>query len=144
MTTGDIEFLDIKLLNSNNTTIDEVISGEDLIIEMEYIAKQPIIKPKIEIGIASAGMTIGQTNTYTDGGPEVLQGKGKIRCKIPNIPLVFGKYFMNFYVADGLTGADIMVIINGKEFNVVLPSSIRLGGELLGFIRFNGRWELTG
>jgi len=144
MTTGDIEFLDIKLLDGSNTTIDEVISGDDLIIEMEYIAKQPLINPKIEIGIVSAGMTVGQTNTHSDGGPGVIKGKGKIRCKIPSIPLVFGRYCLNFYVSDGLTGADILVILNGKEFSVVLPPSIRLGGELLGFIRFNGKWELAG
>jgi lipopolysaccharide transport system ATP-binding protein len=143
-TTGDIEFLDIKLLNSNNDLINEITSGDDLIVEIDYITKQPLHKPKIEIGILSEGLTIGQTNTHSDGGPEVVDGKGKIRCTIPGIPLVFGKYLLNFYVADGQTGADIMTILNGKEFKVLNPSSIRLGGGLLGFIRFNGKWEVTG
>ena len=139
-TTGDIEFVDVKLLNNDNDVINEITSGDDLIVEIDYNAKLPLHKPKIEIGIISEGLTIGQTNTHSDGGPEVVNGKGKIRCTIPNIPLVFGKYFINFYVSDGKTGADIMSIMNGKEFKVLNPSSIRLGGELLGFIRFNGKW----
>jgi len=143
-TTGDIEFLDVKLMNNNNDIINEITSGDDLIVEIDYITKEPLHKPKIEIGILSGGLTIGQTNTHSDGGPEVVNGKGKIRCTIPNIPLVFGKYVLNFYVSDGQTGADIMAILNGKEFNVINPSSVRLGGALLGYIRFNGKWELTG
>jgi lipopolysaccharide transport system ATP-binding protein len=143
-TTGDIEFLDVKILNNSNNTVDEVISGGDFIVEIEYNANKPLQKPKFEIGIVSDGLTIGQTNTYSDGGPEIVHGKGKIRCTIPSIPLVFGKYFLNIYVSDGLTGADIMVISNAKEFNVINPSSIRLGCGLHGFVRFNGKWELTG
>lgn len=143
MTTGDVEFLDIRFLKTDGSVIEEVVSGEDLIVEIDYAAKHPLVKPKIEIGIASEGITVGQTNTHTDGGPEVLRGNGRIRCRIPKIPLVHGNYVMNFYVSDGQTGADVLVILNAKEFKVTLPPSVRLGGELLGFMRFNGEWDLT-
>lgn len=141
VTNVDIELVDVKILNNNNEISEEIITGEDMIVEIEYITKRPIFKPKIEIGIVYDGITIGQTNTYTDGGPAEICGKGKIHCTIKNIPLVAGIYYINIYVNDGYSGADIMVISNVKSFTVKYPKSIRIGCGIPGFVKFIGKWE---
>lgn len=142
-TTGDIEVVNINLLNRKEDIIEEITTGDDLVVEIEYIAKRPIMKPKIEIGIVYDGVTIGQTNTFSDGGPAEIDGKGKIRCTIQSIPLVIGIYYLNIYVTDGQSGADLMALSYAKSLRVNYPASLRVGCGIPGFFKFNGKWELT-
>ena len=142
-TTNDIEIIDVKILNKNEDITDEITTGDDLVVEIEYIAKRPIQKPKIEIGIAYDGVTIGQTNTFSDGGPAKIDGEGKIYCTIQSIPLVMGIYCLNIYITDGQSGADLMALINAKSFKVNYPASLPLGCGIPGFIKFYGKWEIA-
>lgn len=142
LTSGDIELNDIQIMNQNDEKTDEITQGSDLKIILEYSTKRPILLPKIEIGIASDGVTIGQTNTHSDGGPDVIGGKGQVRCTIPNISLIQGVYHINVYFSDGHQGgADLLEISNAKMFKVINPASIRLGCGIPGFMRFFGKWE---
>ena len=142
-TTNDIEIIDVKILNKNEDITDEITTGDDLVVEIEYIAKRSIKKPKIEIGIVYDGVTIGQTNTFSDGGPANIDGEGKIYCTIQSIPLVMGIYCLNIYITDGQSGADLMALINAKSFKVNYPASLPLGCGIPGFIKFYGKWEIA-
>ena len=139
--TGDIEVLDVKIIGENGNDVDEITYGDDMIVEIGYLAVHPIHRPKVEIGIVSDGVTIGQTNTHTDGGPAMIAGRGRLRCTIRDIPLVFGNYYLNLFFSDGQTGADLLVVLNAKAFKVRNPGSIRIAWGIPGFIRFSGNWE---
>ena len=63
--------------------------GEDLVVEISYVAQKRIEKPILAIGVIGANGPCFTSNMLLDGRqPAWIEGEGKIRCRFRSIPLL--------------------------------------------------------
>ena len=87
----------VHLLDGQNGTIDHLISGSSLAIEIEYLVQKPLPDMALTLGIFSEN-NIRCFETYiasirTTFGQ--LAEKGTFRCHLPELPLLAGRYYVN-------------------------------------------------
>lgn len=101
-TSGEIELLNITLLDSTGQEIEEIISGEALRIRVRLLVHQPIEKPEIVIGTHTTDfvyLTAGSTSVF-ESRPDFEAGTHEIEYCIPSFPLVAGSYCARLAVFD--------------------------------------------
>jgi lipopolysaccharide transport system ATP-binding protein len=87
----------VHLLDGQNRTIDRLVSGSSLAIEIEYLVQKPLSDMALTLGIFSEN-NIKCFETYiasirTTFGQ--LAEKGTFRCHLPELPLLRGRYYIN-------------------------------------------------
>ncbi|AHM58638.1 ABC transporter ATP-binding protein [Flammeovirgaceae bacterium 311] len=96
--TGQLVLIERIDIYSNHERINQVISGQDVTVSIKYKSKEKGLKCSAYIGIYDhfgdkilhLGSPYGGLDSF-DSGLE-----GTITCTLPRIPLVAGKYFLNF------------------------------------------------
>jgi len=95
--TQETTICSVHLLDEQNRTVDHVASGSSLAIEIEYLIQKPLPDMALALGIFSESNT-KCFETYiasvqrTFGG---LAEKGTLRCHLPELPLLPGRYYVN-------------------------------------------------
>jgi len=87
--------------------------GDGLIVELRYEASGEISKLRRPVmGIVIQHFTLGATATVnmrmTGSVVENANQHGTIRCKIPSLDLVQGKYSIDVWLGDGPTDVDML------------------------------------
>lgn len=97
-----IEITRARLLNAQGAEQFIFHTGEKLVLEMEYIAHQPIPSPIFGVAIhRSDGAHITGPNTGFSGlDLGLVQGRGVIRYCLPSLPLLEGSYFFSYASTD--------------------------------------------
>lgn len=97
-----IEITRARLLNAQGAEQFIFHTGEKLVLEMEYIAHQPISSPIFGVAIhRSDGAHITGPNTGFSGlDLGLVQGRGVIRYCLPSLPLLEGSYFFSYASTD--------------------------------------------
>ncbi len=132
----------VRTYDAQGRETDTLMFGEPLEIEVEYRATKPLIRPKIEIGVFGMGNFLAETNTITDPSEiEVLEGEGRVRCRIDPVLLTPGPYHLDLFVADGETSADLCHWQIAGEFRVAFPKDFRVGSGREGLFRFPAHWH---
>jgi lipopolysaccharide transport system ATP-binding protein len=86
---GDIEVEQIRLMDGNGESTSVYSPGSPITVEIRYHAKRPVHRPYIWIGIRSQFGSLFGANMLLDGArPEVLEGRGHIRCTFHKLPLL--------------------------------------------------------
>lgn len=86
---GDIEVEQIRLMDGNGESTSVYSPGSPITVEIRYYAKRPVHRPYIWIGIRSQFGSLFGANMLLDGvRPEVLEGRGHIRCTFHKLPLL--------------------------------------------------------
>ena len=77
--------------------IQEVESGEGLLIEIAYIAHQPITAPIFGVTITRPdGLICWESSTQSDYLPvSRLHGRGKVTLHLDRLDLIEGQYFVD-------------------------------------------------
>ena len=89
----------LKDAHGNPTTT--LAPGENLTVEIHYIAEQPLERPHFWIGISSQHGTFLGASMLLDGHcPERIEGEGRIACVFSSLPLVPQTFSVHVGVRD--------------------------------------------
>jgi lipopolysaccharide transport system ATP-binding protein len=119
----EVEVGKVKLLDSNFQEKDQFVTGEPLMIEINYVAHQIVENPSFGFYINGGdGLCYVGTNTLIDCySIENISGSGKIYYKIEHLPLLAGIYKIrvdiwdnNMGMTDKKNDAAYLNVIGGK------------------------------
>lgn len=118
---GEVELIDIAILDSKGNTVQEIVSGEALRIRVRLLANERIEKPEILVGTHTTDfvyLTAGSTAVY-DHRPDFEKGEHQVEYRIPSFPLVAGSYCVRLAVFD----SNGRLILAGETLKIfhVLP-----------------------
>lgn len=87
---GPLQIDTVTLRNGQNLATAEFASGDDIVVELHYTARQPVIRPIFSIGIRDPGSSlICLATMLIDGAaPERLAGSGAVSCHFSGIALM--------------------------------------------------------
>ncbi len=142
---GQIEIARVATYNSDGKESHVFRTGEPVNIVADFLVKQDVRHPVFGNGIfRSDGAYISGFNHLWHSHPqdiEMLQaGKsGRIRCRIPSIPLLPGDYFISYYCYDHSLAAPQPIdhIENAVRFSI-LPGSV----EEHGTVHIDSEWKM--
>jgi lipopolysaccharide transport system ATP-binding protein len=144
---GQMRFTGVTLLDKSGQPISDGQSGEDLTIALDY-TRTPGASDQAVIRLAFAG-SYGQRlfmclSRSSHVGPLRLTSRGQIRCTIPRLPLLEGRYTVSIWcklneqMADELQDAFTLSVIPGNFFGTGKTHQDD-AGQLL--VQHN--WEVT-
>jgi lipopolysaccharide transport system ATP-binding protein len=145
--TGKMRFTSAVLLDKNGQRITEAQSGEDLTIGLDYVNPSNETEPAV-LRLAFAG-SYGQRlfmclSRSSHAGTLHLTSKGQIRCIIPRLPLLQGRYTISIWcklneqMADEIQDAFSFEVIPGNFFGTGKTHQDDAGQLLV-----DHRWEMV-
>jgi len=138
-------FSRIRIMNGDHEPTATLFAGEDLILEFELDPRGPISNPTLGIGVDnSMGFRVFSVITYySNFNWPKLEGPTLIRCTIPQIKLLPGRYQLNLSVGS-VYNQHVDAIYNAASFSVE-PSDYYGTGRLptldLGVVLADSEWE---
>ncbi|MFN2136015.1 MAG: ABC transporter ATP-binding protein [Candidatus Promineifilaceae bacterium] len=91
---GEIEIEGVRFLDTNGEERSHFQTGEEMIVEMAYVAHEPVPKPEFGLAIFHQnGTQVNGPNSQL-GGLEtgIVADAGKVRYRIRQLPLLPGRY----------------------------------------------------
>ena len=78
----------VEILDREGQPCDELPFRSDLTVRIHYETANPIIRPLFELAFVSDDRDIFSATMLIDGaGPEQIQGRGVVECRIERLPL---------------------------------------------------------
>ena len=122
---GDVRVTSIDLRDESGNIISEAISGHNTILSLAYSVKEGM-----ELGDCVFCVEVCKdlkkyfslSSSLVDQRPLKLKGEGRLDFKIPDWPLMGGKYHINIYVGnkdgvqDYLNDASVINVIDGDYY----------------------------
>lgn len=98
--TGEVEVIDIKLLNHANREISAVLPLDYLRIRVAYEAREEIVNPIIGINFYPPEMFLLSAFTTENclQGKIILKGSDYFDCTIPRVPFLPGSYLIGIRI----------------------------------------------
>jgi len=103
MGTQEAEICEVRLNDGRGKVLDSLDSGASLTIELEYLLRKPIPDMALTLGIYNeANIRCFETHISTRATFGQLPERGVFRCRLPELPLLPGHYYINvgFYPPD--------------------------------------------
>ncbi|NKN33385.1 ABC transporter ATP-binding protein [Marichromatium bheemlicum] len=100
---GEIDLLEVGLVDAAGVAIDQVRSGDPLRVRVRLELNQALPDPEIVVGTHTTDffyLTAGSTATL-EHPPQLRLGVNEIDCLIPSFPMVAGTYCVRLAVFDG-------------------------------------------
>jgi len=131
----------VAMLNANGEEIEEIQSGEEAVIEMEYRA----IDRSFGTGISFVfnlyrhdGLYICGSTTIMDGQPPYPSGQtGKVRVRFPDLPLLSGRYKWRVAINDH---GGFSVLAEAKD---VCQFTVVDNFDSVGLINLQREWQVS-
>lgn len=115
---GEAELLDVDVLDVNGNSIEELYSGEPLIIRVRFELKKRLANVEIVIGTHKPDfvyLTAASTATL-DKNLDLAPGTHEVECMLASFPLVPGVYCVRFVLFDqfraGVLGGETLAIFS--------------------------------
>ncbi len=138
---GRLRLTEIVIRNNAGDLIDMAVAGQNITVEIAYTISEtvPLRNVSISIGFYSI---IGQFlffcgNEMTGNPFRVISSKGKMICRIPNLPLAPGRYVLNLFcevngiLADWVQQAGYLAVAEGDFFGTGRLPPAGHGGMLV-------------
>jgi lipopolysaccharide transport system ATP-binding protein len=97
----------VEILDRAGQPCAELPFRSDLTVRIQYEARQPIVGPLFELSFYTDEREVFNASMLIDGpGPDRLEGKGVVECRIPQLPLTPKTYrvvLAAFQSGDGVT-----------------------------------------
>ncbi len=107
---GEIQFLDVTILDAKSRPIEGALSGQDIAIAVSYRSRdgKPISRLDVHITFnTTSGQFMFTCSSEGSGHPlEVAPPTGQLICHIPELPLAPGQYVFNLFSTVGGVPAD--------------------------------------
>jgi lipopolysaccharide transport system ATP-binding protein len=137
--TREVELTDVRLRNGSGQVTTAFLTGDTLVVEMDYLAREPVRDPMFGIAITRVdGTHINGPNNKFGGLPiPMIEGRGTVTYTIPNLPLMKGSYEITAVAYDG-TGAHAFDV-HDKAYNF----QVNAGGtrEMYGLFAIPAEWN---
>jgi hypothetical protein len=79
----------VVLKNGDGVQSAQFLPAEDMIVEVDYCADQPLEQPYITLGVSGKNGSCFTANMLLDGNrPAVLYGEGKLSCRFKALPIL--------------------------------------------------------
>ncbi len=136
----DVEIEAIRFLGADGTPRQEFRTGDDLTIEIEYVARRPIPEPSFCIAFYAMDGTLHSSVVSALEGFHVssIEGRGTVRVDFPSLALMPNVFEMSIAITDR-TGFSKYAWSNGDNRLLVLR-----GKEADGLTYLPQRWSLNG
>ncbi|MBU4446560.1 MAG: ABC transporter ATP-binding protein [Candidatus Marinimicrobia bacterium] len=97
-----IRFKNIAMLNSEEKTSNQIYMGEDVTIKIGLKVNKGIKEPRIAVFFKNQlGQTVFRTFTWEkEKDFSSITNDCEILCKIPNLPLLQGRYYLNIWIGE--------------------------------------------
>ncbi|MBA4385690.1 MAG: ABC transporter ATP-binding protein, partial [Anaerolinea sp.] len=140
---GRVRFIRVCFEDGEGNPIEQGISGQPLVIALEYQAKddRPLQNCRISAAVYdSLGQVLFNCSSeLTNSVPITLPPGGSIRCVIPRLPLSQGQYLVSLFievnreVEDWIQGAAALSVVDGDFFGTgkLYPEGWRGKGVLV-------------
>lgn len=130
---GDLEIERVLIRNGLGQVTNIFQPADPLIVEVCYHARRPVKAPYFWLRFAGQWGPLGSANMLLDGArPEVLTGRGSIRCRFDRLPFVPEQDYMLRLGARGSDGRRSLIsAADVGSFRVTGSArDVRLEGEL--------------
>jgi hypothetical protein len=120
----------VQLLNADGQAVTQVMCGEPVTVEIEYLSDCPIADPHVAVGFDdSLGCRVFTAATYlTDSAPALLRSQKRLLCRIDDLPLAPGRYCLTLNA--GPQGAQWTDVIDQALWFEVTASDFYGNGKL--------------
>jgi len=138
-------FSRIRIMNGDKEPTATLFAGEDLVLEFELNPPRPITSPTLGIGVDNGmGLRVFSVITYySDFDWSRLDRPAVVRCTIPRIKLLPGRYQLSISVGN-VYNQHVDAIYNAASFSIE-PSDYFGTGRLptpdLGVVLADSKWE---
>jgi len=136
-----VEITAVHLLDENRQPQHIFYTGQTLILEMDYLAHEPVDSPVFGIAIhRQDGLHLSGPNTVFSGlNLGTIQGAGKIIYTVPHLSLLAGKY----YFSAAVTKSDDSEIYDYHDrlYPIQIDNQNRGINERYGLITLQGEWQ---
>ena len=137
--TFEAEILQVRFLNAAGEETNVFQTGDQMTIEMEYVAHRPIQNPEMGFAIYHGDTQLTGSNNYVGGYPiDIIQGNGRLLYTIQQLPFLPGKY----YVTAGIF--ELSNPLAHDYHHLAYHFVVELHGtkELQGLIEAPAKWNL--
>lgn len=136
-----IEIVRVRVLNESSAEQTIFHTGEQLVLEMEFIAHEPVVSPTFGVAIhRQDGLHITGPNTaFANIEVGEVMGAGKIRYSIPNLPLLEGRY--SFSVAATNQNDTEMFDYHDRAYSFRVDNRGHDIQERYGLMSLRGEWQ---
>ncbi len=144
-----VTFTELRVLDSHEQPVNIVSAGDDIMIDLEYEVNDPNVRnAAFQVAFSdSMGRPLFACATrIVDQNFQTLPKGSKVRCHIPDLPLVPGVYRMTIFckvdgqtIADMIEGAAEVSVASGDFFGTGKIFGPETGFPFL--VRY--RWELV-
>jgi lipopolysaccharide transport system ATP-binding protein len=123
--TGEIQFCEVGFLNGDNQPIEQVASGQDCMLYLDYesMERSSYSGVTFSASFLTRGVHLFSVSTRFSGQDfDRLPPTGRILCRIPRLPLAPGSYQFNLMcrlrgaVADWVVDVGELVVSEGDFF----------------------------
>ncbi len=122
---GNVRITSIDLRDDAGNIITEAISGNDTILSLAYSVKDDVVLSDCVFCVEvckDLKKYFSLSSALVDRKSLRLSGEGRIDFRVPNWPLMGGRYHVNFYVGsskgveDYLNDASVIEVIDGDYY----------------------------
>jgi lipopolysaccharide transport system ATP-binding protein len=130
----------VRLLNAQQQLASRFFSGDELFVDFELLFPRPLSAPQIGIGFDNSwGQRVCSVATYLwRGALPALQGRCRVRCHVPELPLLPGPYTLSLSVGhlqesllDQVENTVALEVLPADFFGNGRLESAQLGGTLV-------------
>src|SRR6202521_285224 len=128
----------VVLRNGRGEKSSQFRPGDDLVVEISYVAHKRIEKPSIALGVLGINGSCFASNMLLDGHrPDFLEGAGQITCTFRSIPLLPQNYTVKMNVRAANANDLIVNYQEVAHFSVVGDlAEYGYKGEFLTWLRY--------
>ena len=136
-----IEITKVRLLDESHQLEGVFATGEKLVIEIQYMAHEPVDSPVFGVGIhrMDGAHITGPNTAFSDFETGTVEGAGKLYYTIPSLPLLEGSY--RFSVATTSHDETEMFDYHDGVYKFRVDNHGYPVKERYGMITVNGTWS---
>lgn len=110
----------VLLKNDQGLESQQFAPGDDLTVEIDYLAEHPIEQPYVVLAVQGVNGSCFTANMLLDGNrPSLLQGAGKLMCRFKRLPLLPQSYSVKMSIRTKNGNDRILDYSDVAFFNVV-------------------------
>jgi lipopolysaccharide transport system ATP-binding protein len=142
-TSGDIELLNISLLDKSGKAVDKIMHNDDVTVSILYKTNIELVKPSFGLGVHTTDFLYLATDNSNRkfAGMRLAPGVYEARCRIRKFPFLPGVYSLRLGINSGELSKTYFYGENLVNFQVGGEDVVRGAEGTEGFVPMDASWE---